>query len=180
MADRKVIIAGGGIGGLTAALSLAKRGIASIVLERAPELGEIGAGIQLGPNAFRVFDELGVGKEARATAVYIERIRLMDAMTAEDIISIDLGEQFRKRFNNPYAVVHRGELHGVFVKACVEHPLVERKLSAVVRDREHVVHGGIDHLIAHPLRAVGEPRNHRPLEVARFEPDVVKFHIRHG
>ena len=68
MADRKVIIAGGGIGGLTAALSLAKRGIASIVLERAPELGEIGAGIQLGPNAFRVFDELGVGKEARATA----------------------------------------------------------------------------------------------------------------
>lgn len=136
MADRKVIIAGGGIGGLTAALSLAKRGIRSVVLERAPELGEIGAGIQLGPNAFRVFDELGVGKEARATAVYIERIRLMDAMTAEDIISIDLGEQFRKRFNNPYAVVHRGELHGVFVKACVEHPLVELRTNAEVTGYE--------------------------------------------
>lgn len=132
MADKKIIIAGGGIGGLTAALSLAKRGIRSIVLERAPELGEIGAGIQLGPNAFRVFDELGVGKEARATAVYIERIRLMDAMTADDIVSIDLGEKFRARFKNPYAVVHRGELHGVFVKACTDHPLIELRTNAEV------------------------------------------------
>ena len=63
MADR-VLIAGGGIGGLATALALAQKGIASLVLEKASQLGEIGAGIQLGPNAFHCFDRLGVGEAA--------------------------------------------------------------------------------------------------------------------
>ena len=61
----RILIAGGGIGGLAAALALAQKGIASLVLEKAAELGEIGAGIQLGPNAFHCFDRLGVGEAAR-------------------------------------------------------------------------------------------------------------------
>jgi len=135
--ERPVLIAGGGIGGLAAALGLAQKGIASILLEKASALGEIGAGIQLGPNAFHAFDYLGVGEAARNMAVYIDQQRLMDALTAEEITHVDLGDAFRARFGNPYAVVHRGDLHGVFLKACQDHPLIElrsaRKCWALTR-----------------------------------------------
>jgi 3-hydroxybenzoate 6-monooxygenase len=127
-----ILIAGGGIGGLAAAVGLARAGIASIVLEKAQTLGEIGAGIQLGPNAFHAFDTLGVGDTARAMAVYIDRLRLMDAMAGEEITHIDLGPAFRARFGNPYAVIHRGDLHGVFLRACRESPLVELRTGAEV------------------------------------------------
>src|SRR5580693_3882691 len=93
--ERPIAIAGGGIGGLAAALGLAHKGRAVLVLEKAPALGEIGAGIQLGPNAFHCFDALGVGEVARKMAVYIDALRLMDALTGEEIIHIDLGEGFR-------------------------------------------------------------------------------------
>ena len=130
--NKPFIIAGGGIGGLATALGLAQKGIRSIVLERAPELGEIGAGIQLGPNAFHSFDQLGVGDAARAIAVYIDNLRLMDAVTAEEIIRVPLDEPFRKRFGNPYAVIHRGDLHGVLLRACRESDLIELRTGAEV------------------------------------------------
>jgi len=122
--DQAVLIAGGGIGGLATALGLAKAGVPSLVLERAAQLGEIGAGIQLGPNAFHSFDYLGVGDAARRLAVYVESLKLMDATSAEEIVSLPLDESFRGRFNNPYAVVHRGELHGMLLRACEASPLV--------------------------------------------------------
>src|SRR5947208_15697816 len=125
-----VLIAGGGIGGLAAALGLAQKGIASIVLEKASALGEIGAGIQLGPNAFHAFDYLGVGEAARGMAVYIDQLRLMDAVSAGEITHVDLRDAFRARLGNPYAVVHRGDLHGVLLKACREHALIELRTSA--------------------------------------------------
>ena len=130
--ERRVLIAGGGIGGLATAMGLAQKGYASLVLERAPQLGEIGAGIQLGPNAFHAFDYLGVGDAARKMAVYIDALRLMDAMTGEDIARVPLDEPFRQRFGNPYAVIHRGDLHGVFLKACRAHPQVELRTSSEV------------------------------------------------
>ncbi|HYC63851.1 MAG TPA: 3-hydroxybenzoate 6-monooxygenase [Reyranellaceae bacterium] len=130
----KILIAGGGIGGLAAALGLAGKGFDVTVLEKASQLGEIGAGIQLGPNAFHCFDTLGVGETARAMAVYIERLRLMDSMSGEEICHIDLGETFRARFGNPYAVVHRGDLHGVLLKACRAHDRIELRTSAEVLD----------------------------------------------
>lgn len=127
--DRLILIAGGGIGGLATAMGLAQKGIKSLVLERAQELGEIGAGIQLGPNAFHAFDYLGVGDAARQMAVYVDALRLMDAMTGEDIARIPLDKPFRQRFKNPYAVIHRGDLHAVFLKACRDNPLVELRTS---------------------------------------------------
>ncbi|MGY4156913.1 2-polyprenyl-6-methoxyphenol hydroxylase-like FAD-dependent oxidoreductase [Bradyrhizobium sp. USDA 4461] len=129
---RPVLIAGGGIGGLAVALGLAQKGIRSILLEKAAALGEIGAGIQLGPNAFHAFDYLGVGEAARNMAVYIDQLRLMDALTADEITHIDLGDAFRARFGNPYAVVHRGDLHGVFLRACERHELIELRVSSEV------------------------------------------------
>jgi 3-hydroxybenzoate 6-monooxygenase len=127
-----VLIAGGGIGGLAAALGLAQKGIASILLEKSATLGEIGAGIQLGPNAFHAFDYLGVGEAARGMAVYVDQMRFMDAMSAEEICHVDLREPFRNRFGNPYAVVHRGDLHGVLLKACQDHPLIELRVRSEV------------------------------------------------
>ncbi len=126
------LVAGGGIGGLAAALALARAGFGVTVLERARELGEIGAGIQLGPNAFHALDALGVGEQVRAMAVQVDALRLMDAMTAKDIATIELGEEFRRRFGAPYAVVHRGELHGVLLRACREHPRITLRTAAGV------------------------------------------------
>jgi len=127
-----IIVAGGGIGGLAAALGLAHNGLDVLVLEKAPEFGEIGAGIQLGPNAFHAFDYLGVGEAARAMAVYIEQLRLMDALTAQEITHLDLGDGFRARFGNPYAVVHRGDLHRVFLNACRDHGRIALRVSSEV------------------------------------------------
>ena len=128
----RILIAGGGIGGLAAALALAQKGIPSLVLERSSRFGEIGAGIQLGPNAFHCFDRLGVGPAARGMAVYIDSLRLMDAMVDGEICHIDLGEKFRTRFGNPYAVVHRGDLHGVLLQGCRDHALIDLKPGAEV------------------------------------------------
>ena len=136
MSDLPIIIAGGGIGGLAAACGLARKGQKSIVVEQAPQLGEIGAGIQIGPNAFHCFDYLGVGDEARAKAVYIDALRLMDAQTAEDITHIPLDEPFRKFYGNPYAVVHRADLHRVLLEYCEKSPLVDIRTSHVVEGYE--------------------------------------------
>ena len=129
---RPILIAGGGIGGLAAALGLAQAGFAVTVLEKAASFGEIGAGIQLGPNAFHAFDSLGVGDAARASAVYVDKLRLMDALSGEDITAIDLGDAFRARFGNPYAVVHRGDLYGVFLNACRANERITLKASSNV------------------------------------------------
>ena len=125
MTEDLIVVAGAGLGGLGVALGLAQNGKRAVVLEKAPALGEIGAGIQLGPNAFHSFDYLGVGKRARKEAVYVERLRFMDAMSAEEVNNVPLGEGFRERFGNPYAVVHRADLHKELVNACEEHELVE-------------------------------------------------------
>ena len=104
-----VVVAGGGIGGLAAALALTRQGFAVKVLEQSPKLGEIGAGIQLGPNAFAAFDALGVGPNARARAVYTDEMVMHDALDESLVARVPVGEPFRKRFGNPYAVIHRAD-----------------------------------------------------------------------
>jgi 3-hydroxybenzoate 6-monooxygenase len=109
--SRPILIAGGGIGGLAAALALARKGFRVKVLEQARSLGEIGAGIQLGPNAFSAFDALGIGEHARGKAVYIDQLMMMDATDESEVACMPVGEAFRRRFGNPYAVSHRADLH---------------------------------------------------------------------
>ena len=106
-----VLVAGGGIGGLAAALALVRQGFSVKVFEQSPEIGEIGAGIQLGPNAFHAFDALGVGKQARAKAVYTDYMVMHDAIDEQRVGYIPTGEAFRQRFGNPYAVIHRADAH---------------------------------------------------------------------
>lgn len=125
LSSAPVLIVGGGIGGLAAALALSKHGIASKVLEQAPELGEIGAGIQLGPNAFAAFDALGLGERARARAVYTDYVVMKDAIDARIVAKIETGQAFRERFDNPYAVIHRADMHQSLLEAAQESGLVE-------------------------------------------------------
>lgn len=106
-----VIVVGGGIGGLAAALALVRQGFSVKVLEQAAEIGEIGAGIQLGPNAFHAFDALGVGEKARGRAVYTDYMVMHDAIDEYQVGKIPTGEAFRQRFGNPYAVIHRVDVH---------------------------------------------------------------------
>ena len=106
-----VLVAGGGIGGLAAALALVRRGFTVQVLEQAPEIGEIGAGIQLGPNAFSAFDALGVGEKARGRAVYTDHMVMHDAVDETLVGRIPTGEAFRARFGNTYAVIQRVDVH---------------------------------------------------------------------
>lgn len=106
-----VLVAGGGIGGLAAALALVRRGFSVKVLEQSPQIGEIGAGIQLGPNAFHAFDALGIGERARGRAVYTDCMVMHDAIDEAVVGRIPTGEAFRQRFGNPYAVIHRVDIH---------------------------------------------------------------------
>ncbi|MFZ9429870.1 MAG: 3-hydroxybenzoate 6-monooxygenase, partial [Burkholderiaceae bacterium] len=108
---QSVIVCGGGIGGLAAALALVRQGYQVQVLEQAPEIGEIGAGIQLGPNAFHAFDALGVGEQARSLAVYTDSMVMHDAIDESLVGRLETGEAFRRRFGNPYAVIHRADIH---------------------------------------------------------------------
>jgi 3-hydroxybenzoate 6-monooxygenase len=120
-----VLVAGGGIGGLAAALALTRQGFRVKVLEQAPEIGEIGAGIQLGPNAFHAFDALGVGEKTRERAVYTDYMVMHDAVDEYQVGKIPTGEAFLKRFGNPYAVIHRVDVHMSLLEGAQETGKVE-------------------------------------------------------
>jgi salicylate hydroxylase len=115
---QEILIVGGGIGGVASALALARRGIRSRVLEKAPEFGEIGYGIQQGPNAFRMLDWLGVMKDLEPQAVFTRNLILIDALTDRELTRISCGDTFRRHFRAPYTVVHRRDLHGALLEAC--------------------------------------------------------------
>jgi len=127
-----VVIAGGGIGGLAAALALARKGFRSVVLEQARDFGEIGAGIQLAPNAWHAIDALGVGALVKKEAVFIEHVLMMDGITGETVIDIPLDERFARRFGNPYAVTHRADIHGALLDGCKESDLIELRSASRV------------------------------------------------
>jgi salicylate hydroxylase len=106
-----VLVVGGGIGGMAAALGLSQAGFSVDLFEQSAEIGEIGAGLQLGPNGFAAMDALGVGERARQRAVYTDDLVMMDAIDGEEIARIPVGDAFRRRFDNPYAVIHRADIH---------------------------------------------------------------------
>jgi len=136
-----IVVAGGGIGGLGAALGLIKAGCRVTVLEQADAFGEIGAGIQIGPNAFHALDYLGVGEACRKKAVLIDKLIMMDGVSANKVTEIPVDEPFRKRFGNPYAVIHRADLHSVLLNACKTHPHIQLVTSQKAREYENSATG---------------------------------------
>ncbi|TKC86759.1 3-hydroxybenzoate 6-monooxygenase [Trinickia terrae] len=130
---RRVIVVGGGIGGLAAALALARQNIGVELLEQAPEIGEIGAGIQLAANAFNALDALGVGEATRRRAVFTDYLKLMDAVDASEVVRIDVGAPYRQRFGNPYAVIHRADIHLSILEAVRSSPLIRFRTNTQVQ-----------------------------------------------
>ena len=129
---KKFIVVGGGIGGLAAAVALSQQGVHVTVLEQATELGEIGAGVQLGPNAFAALDSLGVGENARKRAVFTERLIMMDAVDGSEVGSFPVGQAFRDRFKNPYAVIHRADIHTSILEGTQGSDLIHVETSTKV------------------------------------------------
>jgi 2-polyprenyl-6-methoxyphenol hydroxylase-like FAD-dependent oxidoreductase len=121
------LVAGGGIGGLAAALALSRKGYPVRVFEQSAEFKEIGAGIQLGPNVFRMFELLGLTDAIRSYAAFPENLVMMDGITGEEVTRVPIGsEAFQVRFGGyPYAVIHRADMHRVFLDACAAEKNIE-------------------------------------------------------
>ena len=127
-----ILIIGGGLGGLTTALALAQRGLASRVLEGAPEFGAIGYGIQFGPNVFHVLDRIGVTDAVMEKADCPPAVLMRDAFTGDELVRIPTGASFRARFKHPYIIVHRIDLHNALLDACRRTPGIELVPDAMV------------------------------------------------
>jgi len=130
---REIVVVGGGIGGLTTALALARDGRTVRVLERAERFAEVGAGLQLAPNATGILRRLGVLDAVLDVGVAPARIVVADARTGEGLVSADLGDRFLRTFGSPYLVVHRGDLLDVLLQAARSAGVVLENGKAVVR-----------------------------------------------
>ena len=118
---KEIIVAGGGIGGLSAALALARKGRRVRVLEKAAEFGEIGYGIQMGPNVAKMLDRLGILEAIEAHAFFPDALIFADALDNRELTRIAVGKFFRQRYGYRYFVIHRRDLHGEILKACRTH-----------------------------------------------------------
>lgn len=137
MADDQIIISGGGIGGFAAALALSQKGRAVKLLEQSGEFGEVGAGIQIGPNVWKMFEVLGVTEAMEEFAVFPNNLVMKDALTGEEITRVPIGsDAFRQRYTYPYGVIYRPDLHNALIAAAQASPLVETAVNQKVTDFE--------------------------------------------
>ena len=117
MTIRQLLIAGGGIGGLAAALASARAGWEVRLYERALEFSEIGAGIQLGPNVVRVLHSWGLQEALERVAAFPQRLQVRDAVSGRELGVLRLGERALQKYGAPYATIHRADLHGLLQSA---------------------------------------------------------------
>lgn len=128
-----VLIAGGGIGGLAAAYVLARAGQAVTVLEQAEQFGEIGAGIQLGPNIFKMFAYLGLTEKINQVAYFPPAMGMRDVRTGEQVVRVQMGDAARAAYNGfAYGVIYRADLHDVLLEACKALPQITLRTNAKV------------------------------------------------
>lgn len=128
----RIVIVGGGICGLAAALAAARRGHNAVVLEKADRFAEIGAGIQIAPNGIHALRELGLDATTSPITSLMDELRFMDGVSGEHVASMALTDEYRKRFGYPYVVVHRAQLHAELLAACQESELIELRTNAAV------------------------------------------------
>jgi len=140
--NEQVLIAGGGIGGLACALALARAGVTVHVLEQASAFAELGAGLQLGPNAVRVLNSWGLIEGFKAVAAFPDVLQVRDAHGGESLGQLRLGETALLRYKQPYATLHRADLHALLLRAVRHQPNVHLSLNAKVVAYESV-EGGV-------------------------------------
>ncbi|WP_036596292.1 FAD-dependent monooxygenase [Ottowia thiooxydans] len=134
MAPKQLLIAGGGIGGLAAALAATRAGWEVRVFERTPQFSEVGAGIQLGPNATRILQSWGLGDALSAVAAFPERLQVRNALSGELLGGMPLGERMRTRYGASYATIHRADIHGLLATAVQQQAEVHLNLDQGLRE----------------------------------------------
>ena len=141
MTTSRILVSGGGLGGLSCAIALAERGFEVTVLEKAPEFTEIGYGIQMGPNATRILKRYGIWDRVASTVVFPESMVLLDAIDALPWARIDFDAAFNARYQHPYVVVHRRDLLGAWLDVCKKHPKISLHTSkGLVRINDKTTH----------------------------------------
>ena len=125
-------MAGGGLGGLSAALALGRKGFSVRVLEQAQKFAPIGYGIQLGPNVFPMFARLGITDAVMRAATIPKNILMLDALSGAEVTHIPTGPAFRARFTHPYIIIHREDVHRVLIEACAALPNIAMEGGAGV------------------------------------------------
>ena len=133
MTSNEVLIAGAGIGGLAAALACRRAGATVRVFERAPVFGEVGAGIQIGPNVTRILHAWGLADVLRQVAAFPDRLQVRSAGSGRELGVLPLGASALQRYGAPYATIHRSDLHQLLLTALMKHGSVEPELAAQVR-----------------------------------------------
>jgi salicylate hydroxylase len=126
---RSAVVVGAGIGGLTAALALARKGLRVTLLEQTPAFGEVGAGIQVSPNASRVLHALGLEKPLAERAFLPEGVEGRTWRRGHTILRAPLGDGIRQRFGAPYYHLHRADLHAVLAEAVEATPGIDVRLD---------------------------------------------------
>jgi salicylate hydroxylase len=132
--SRPIFIAGAGIGGLTASLALSALGFHVVVLEKAERLEEVGAGLQLSPNASQVLVALGLKERLALRAVVPEAISIMSARAGGELVRLPLGDAAGERAGAPYWVVHRADLQAALVAQVGDNPAIELRLGCQFED----------------------------------------------
>jgi salicylate hydroxylase len=127
-----ILVVGGGIGGLSTALALSRKGVPVQVLEQAPEFMEIGAGIQLGPNVFRMFEVLGLTEQMFHWCAFPEGLEFRDSITGETIVDQKIDKRFHDKYHAPYGVIHRADMLNVILDACKKSNLIKLATSQKV------------------------------------------------
>jgi len=132
--QKQILIAGGGIGGLAAALACSRAGYSAQLFERTREFGEVGAGIQMGPNVVRILHEWGLGQELSRVAAFPDMLRVRNAETGEELGRLLLGERSRTLYGAPYATIHRADIHKLLLAAVQQHSDTELHLGQWVEN----------------------------------------------
>jgi salicylate hydroxylase len=136
LSKRRILIAGAGVAGLSAALELAARGWSVELFEKATALSEVGAGLQLAPNAMRHLQRLGIADRLSTQAVTPEALFLIDSHSARPLLTMELGDKALKRWHYPYIVCHRADLQSALLAACLENPAIVINLGSEITRHE--------------------------------------------
>jgi salicylate hydroxylase len=154
--SRTVIIAGAGIGGLTAALTIARHGYRVVLLEQAERLEETGAGIQLSPNASRILIALGLRERLAGRLAVPQELTVANARSGRVLARMPLGAAAEQRYGAPYWIIHRGDLQGALREAVQAHPDISLRLGTRVDD--FAIHGDGVTVAAHARAETIEER----------------------